>query len=68
VVIPPNETLTFEVELVDFMTMPDFERRLATLQQAMQMGGPGGMTGDPSAPEGQASPQDGIQPAPAPIQ
>lgn len=68
VVIPPNETLTFEVEMVDFMTMADFERRLATLQQAMQMGGPDGMMGDPAAPEGQAVPQDGVQPAPAPIQ
>lgn len=72
VVIPPNEDLTFEVELVDFMSMEDFERRLATLQQALQMGGqmggPGGMTGDPSAPQGQPVPQDGVQPAPVPVQ
>lgn len=36
-VIPPNADLTFEVELVDFMSEEDFQRRLAVLQQAMQM-------------------------------
>ena len=36
-VIPPNSDLTFEVELVDFMSEEDFQRRLAVLQQAMQM-------------------------------
>ena len=36
-VIPPNSDLTFEVELVDFMSEPDFQRRLQVLQQAMQM-------------------------------
>lgn len=36
-VIPPNSDLTFQVELVDFMTEADFQRRLQTLQQAMQM-------------------------------
>ena len=36
-VIPANSDLTFEVELIDFMSMEDFERRLAALQQAMQM-------------------------------
>lgn len=38
-VIPPNSDLTFEVELIDFMPMTDFERRIAVLQQAMQMQG-----------------------------
>ncbi|WP_379554446.1 FKBP-type peptidyl-prolyl cis-trans isomerase [Erythrobacter sp. W53] len=37
VVIPPDADLVFEVELIDFMSQPDFERRLQTLQQAMQM-------------------------------
>lgn len=36
-VIPPNADLTFDVELVDFMSEADFQRRLEVLQQAMQM-------------------------------
>ena len=36
-VIPPNSDLTFDVELVDFMSEADFQRRLQVLQQAMQM-------------------------------
>jgi FKBP-type peptidyl-prolyl cis-trans isomerase FkpA len=36
-VIPPNSDLTFDVELIDFMTEADFQRRIQTLQQAMQM-------------------------------
>lgn len=53
-VIPPNADLTFDVELVDFMTEADFQRRIQVLQQAMQMqqgqGAPGGQGGVP-APE-----------------
>lgn len=33
--IPPNADLTFEVEMVDFMTKEDFQRRIGLLQQAM---------------------------------
>ncbi len=36
-VIPPNSDLEFDVELVDFMSRDDFQQRLATLQQALQM-------------------------------
>ena len=36
-VIPPNADLTFDVELVDYMSEPDFQRRLQVLQQAMQI-------------------------------
>ncbi len=58
-VIPPNADLTFEVELIDFMTEADFQRRIQTLQQAMQMqqmqgGGQPGAAGPPApapAPE-----------------
>lgn len=55
-VIPPNSDLTFEVELVDFMSEADFQRRIQVLQQAMQMqqgqGGEGqGGDGPPPAPE-----------------
>lgn len=35
--IPPNADLIFEVELVDFMSRDDAERRFATIQQMMQM-------------------------------
>ena len=35
--IPPNADLTFEVELVDFMSRQDFEQRLQQLQQMMAM-------------------------------
>lgn len=48
--IPPNADLIFDVEMVDFMSRPDFDRRIAALQQMMQMQqGP--------APEGAAPPQ-----------
>jgi FKBP-type peptidyl-prolyl cis-trans isomerase FkpA len=56
-VIPPNSDLFFDVELIDFMSEADFQRRIEVLQQAMQMqqGGAGGQA-PPPAP----------QPAPAP--
>lgn len=47
-VIPPNSDLTFDVELVDFMTEADFQRRIQVLQQAMQM--QQGMGGGQAAP------------------
>ena len=34
--IPPGADLVFEVEIVDFMSQADFERRLGILQQMMQ--------------------------------
>ena len=36
-VIPPNSDLVFEVELIDFMSRQDFERRVQAIQQMMQM-------------------------------
>jgi FKBP-type peptidyl-prolyl cis-trans isomerase FkpA len=36
-VIPPNSDLLFDVELVDFMTEAEFQRRIEVLQRAMQM-------------------------------
>jgi FKBP-type peptidyl-prolyl cis-trans isomerase FkpA len=44
--IPPGADLVFEVEVVDFMSQADFERRLGILQQMMQAQGAGG----PGAP------------------
>jgi FKBP-type peptidyl-prolyl cis-trans isomerase FkpA len=35
--IPPNADQIFDVELVDFMSRPDFDRRVQALQQLMQM-------------------------------
>jgi len=55
--IPPNADLVFEVELVDFMPLPEAERRFETLQMMMQQqqGGEGA----------QPAP---AQPAPAPAE
>ena len=54
-VIPPNSDLVFEVELVDFMSQEDFQRRLGVLQQMMaqqmQQQGEGGAP--PPAPPAQ---------------
>ena len=49
--IPPNSDLIFEVELVDFMSQEDAERRVMALQQAMeaQQGAQGGGQGGPAA-------------------
>ena len=52
--VPPNADLTFEIELVDFLPLPEAQRRFAMLQQLMQQqqppAGEGG-AGQP-APEG----------------
>ncbi len=37
VVIPANSDLVFEVELIDFMSLEDFQARMAQMQQMMQM-------------------------------
>ncbi len=56
VVIPANSDLVFDIDLIDFMTEADFQRRMQMQQQLMQMqqqsqgGQPGG---DPSAPPSQ---------------
>ena len=56
--IPPNADLVFEVELVDFMSEADAQRRFQVLQQMMQgqqQGAPGQsaqpQAGAPSAPQ-----------------
>ena len=50
--IPPNSDLYFDVELVDFMTREDFQRRINMLQQMMQQES-GAMQ------QGQQAPQQG---------
>ena len=55
--IPPNADLTFDVELIDFMSREDFEGRIARFQQALQA--QQGATGVPEA-EG-AAPQPPVQ-------
>ena len=57
-VIPPNSDLIFDVELVDFMSEADFQRRLQVQQQAMQMQqGQGQDQGGEGAPPPQPAPQ-----------
>lgn len=56
-VIPPNSDLTFEVELVDFMSEADFQRRIQVLQQAMQMQQGQGAEGQGAPPPAPEAPQ-----------
>lgn len=57
--IPPNADLLFEVELVDFMTESEAQRRFQVLQQMMQAqqgqpaaaGEPAAAPADPAAPQ-----------------
>lgn len=52
--IPPGADLVFEIELIDFMSREDFQRRLSILQQMMAQQAPG-----------QGPPEQGGEPAPA---
>lgn len=51
--VPPNADLTFEIELVDFMSMAEAEQRFQVLQQMMQQaqGAQGGAPGAAPAPQ-----------------
>ena len=61
-VIPPNSDLVFEVEMVEFMSAEDFQQRLATLQQALQMQqSMGGAEGGATAPAPGAGPAPGAE-------
>lgn len=51
--IPAGADLVFEVELVDFMSQEDAERRFMMMQQMMGQGGQGA----PEAPQGEPQPQ-----------
>jgi FKBP-type peptidyl-prolyl cis-trans isomerase FkpA len=59
--IPPNADLVFDVELVDFMSEQDAQRRFEVLQQMIQQqqqkqGGAGALT-NPNAPRDPNAPQ-----------
>jgi FKBP-type peptidyl-prolyl cis-trans isomerase FkpA len=54
--IPPNADLVFDVELIDFMTEADAQRRFQVLQEMLQrqqrgQGAPGAPPRDPSGPQ-----------------
>tara|TARA_B100000678_G_scaffold287781_1_gene294993 strand:- start:783 stop:1397 length:615 start_codon:yes stop_codon:yes gene_type:complete len=57
-VIPANSDLIFEVEMIDFMSQAEFQRRVQVITQMMEqqqgamMGGPGG-----APPQGQPLPE-----------
>jgi FKBP-type peptidyl-prolyl cis-trans isomerase FkpA len=57
--IPPNADLVFDVELVDFMTEEDAQRRFQVLQQMIQQQQKqqGGAPGAPGAPRDPNGPQ-----------
>lgn len=55
--IPPGADLIFEIELVDFMSQQDAERRIMMMQQMMQQqGGPAGQGGPGAVPVPQGAP------------
>lgn len=60
--IPPNADLTFDVEMVDFMTEADAQRRFQVLQQMVQQqqqapqGAPGAQQGAQSSAQGTPPP------------
>ena len=56
--IPANSDLVFEVEMIDFMSEEDFQRRIAMLQQMMQQQqGAAGAQGAPTGAPETAAPQ-----------
>ena len=70
VAIPAGSDLVFEVELLDFMSLEEFQQRMQAMQQMMQMqqGQPGqpGAPGAPPMPQG-APPMPMPQPLPQPM-
>jgi len=48
--IPPDADLIFEIELVDFMSNEEFERKANIIQQVLQAGGPPEGVAPPPAP------------------
>ena len=50
VAIPANSDLVFEVEMIDFMSLEDFQARMAQMQQMMQMQQQGAEGAEGAAP------------------
>lgn len=61
--IPPGSDLYFEVELVDFMSREDFQRRIAILQQAMAQQQNGQQQAPQQAPQQESQPGGASPPA-----
>ena len=61
--VPPNADLTFEIELVDFMPLPEVQRRAQLIDQMMQQQAPATGEGGAAAP---APPPPAPPPVPAP--
>ena len=61
--IPPNADISFEVELVDFMTRPEAEQRYQQMVGIMQQQ-QGGAPGAPGAPSAGGAPAPAPAPAP----
>lgn len=65
--IPPNADITFDVELVDFMSRAEAEQRYQQMVGMMQqMQGEGGAPGAPGAPPAGAGAPPAPQPTPEP--
>ena len=60
--VPPNSDLTFDIELVDFMPLPEVEAKFQQLQQMMMQQ----QQGAQGAAPGGASPAPAPPPAPTP--
>src|SRR3546814_20320292 len=57
--IPPNSTLYFDVELIDFRNAADVRAMMQQMQQLQMQGGPGGQGGPPP---GASNPEPGRRP------
>lgn len=58
VVIPANSALTFDIDLLEFMSVEDFQRQMQMQQQLMQMQQQQGAQGGQAMPQGaEAMPQ-----------
>ena len=63
-VIPADSDLTFEIDLLNFMTEADFQRQMQMMQQLQQMQGAQGAQGAGAAAAGAPPPAGATPPAP----
>jgi FKBP-type peptidyl-prolyl cis-trans isomerase FkpA len=64
--IPPNANLKFDIELIDFMSTAEADRRVQVLQQMMQRAAQQQQQGAPPAADGGKAPAPQTGQAPAP--